>query len=271
MKEHARRISADDLFRPESKPMDEKTACALGGASSAQLVWNTTFKLDNGRFLKWVSRDGDALLSRELEKSNWLAQYVPCPRFTTSGQYKEVIWTISEAIPGRNAVDAAKIVGPERIVEELAKGLRILHDRALSASCPFTLNVKERVAQALDVLASGKLDRSLMDSVAKSLNDQQIKCLLEQVPGGEPDLVVCHGDACCPNFIIGSDGKFAGLVDLAELGIADRWFDIGALLWSIEHNFGPGYEDLFFKEYGVERDERKLLFYRVLWQIESTQ
>ena len=40
------------------------------------------------------------------------------------------------------------------------------------------------------------------------------------------DLVVCHGDACNPNFLLADDGNFTGYVDLGGLGVADRWADL---------------------------------------------
>jgi kanamycin kinase len=40
--------------------------------------------------------------------------------------------------------------------------------------------------------------------------------------------------------------------------------------WSVDYNFGPGWEDEFFKVYGIERDEKRTSFYRVLWENEGT-
>lgn len=38
---------------------------------------------------------------------------------------------------------------------------------------------------------------------------------------------------------------------------------------SLEYNFGPGWEDEFFKVYGIERDEERISFYRLLWDNED--
>jgi kanamycin kinase len=38
---------------------------------------------------------------------------------------------------------------------------------------------------------------------------------------------------------------------------------------SITWNLGPGYEDLFFEEYGVEKDSERLEFYRLLYDLVS--
>jgi kanamycin kinase len=68
------------------------------------------------------------------------------------------------------------------------------------------------------------------------------------------ELVVCHGDACAPNTLVTSDGRWSGHVDLGLLGVADRWADIAVAAWSTEWNFGPGWEPLLLDSYGIARD-----------------
>jgi hypothetical protein len=58
-------------------------------------------------------------------------------------------------------------------------------------------------------------------------------------------------------------------VDLGELGVADRWWDLAVATWSITWNFGPGYEDLFLASYGAVRDDARTRFYRLLYDLVS--
>ena len=81
-------------------------------------------------------------------------------------------------------------------------------------------------------------------------------------------VVVCHGDYCPPNVMV--EGWVAtGYVDLGELGLADRWWDLAVATWSATWNLGPGYEDLFLRDYGVERDYHRVEFYRLLYDLVS--
>ncbi len=87
--------------------------------------------------------------------------------------------------------------------------------------------------------------------------------------GGPPEVdrpVVCHGDACVPNTLIDAGGSFAGHVDLGSLGVADRWADLAVAAWSMEWNFGPGYDGLVYEGYGVTPDPVRIA-YRLLWDL----
>jgi kanamycin kinase len=80
------------------------------------------------------------------------------------------------------------------------------------------------------------------------------------------DLVVCHGDYCLPNVLV-ADGRASGFVDLGELGVADRWWDLAVGSWSITWNLGPGWEESFLHAYGVSRDEGRIAFFRLLYDL----
>ena len=68
-------------------------------------------------------------------------------------------------------------------------------------------------------------------------------------------LVVCHGDACCPNTLLGPAWAcWLAHVDLGGLGTADRWADLAVATWSTAWNYGPGWEPVLLDAYGVEPD-----------------
>lgn len=73
---------------------------------------------------------------------------------------------------------------------------------------------------------------------------------------GDEDLVVCHGDACNPNWLLG-----IGTVDLGELGVDDRWADIARAVQSLAWNGMAGQETAFLQGYGTGLDEEKFSGY----------
>jgi kanamycin kinase len=80
--------------------------------------------------------------------------------------------------------------------------------------------------------------------------------------------MITHGDYCVPNNVF-DRGRLSGFVDLGDLGVADRWRDLAVATWSLERNIGPGWEDLFLRTYGVERDPSRTRFYRLLYDLAS--
>lgn len=91
----------------------------------------------------------------------------------------------------------------------------------------------------------------------------------ERIGEPPPDdrLVVCHGDACMSNTLIGPDGAWSAHVDMGRLGVADRWADISVGYDNTVWNVGPGYQDLFLEAYGVDPDVDRLRYYRELNEI----
>jgi kanamycin kinase len=81
-------------------------------------------------------------------------------------------------------------------------------------------------------------------------------------------IVVCHGDYCPPNALMHSR-RVVGYVDLGELAIADRWWDLAVATWSTTWTFGPGLESVFLDTYDVELDAKRQAFYRLLFDIAS--
>ena len=71
--------------------------------------------------------------------------------------------------------------------------------------------------------------------------------LLEQRPAGgdarAADLVVCHGDACLPNFLADPDSlQVTGMIDVGRLGVADRHLDLALAVRSMsDTTLNPSY------------------------------
>ena len=85
------------------------------------------------------------------------------------------------------------------------------------------------------------------------------------------DVVVCHGDLCLPNVLIDPQTfEVTGLIDLARLGVADRYVDLAIATRSMalhpaNTQFGPAMADRFLHAYGVPgADDTKIAFYRLL-------
>lgn len=220
----------------------------LAGGDEVEVVWRNelgglTFRSvgqQGTRYIKWQRHAGvpaaqraDVDLTVESEKLRWAGQFVSVPCVVACGADEDAAWLVTEAIDAIPACDPRWRAAPTIAVRAVAAGLRRFHNAMPVDRCPYRGSWPSRVAP---------------------------------MPAAESP-VVCHGDPCVPNTLMNSAGECAGHVDLARLGVADRWADLAIATYSISWavNFAESYDDLFFQVYGIDPDPKRIRFYRELW------
>jgi kanamycin kinase len=207
-----------------------------------------TFRAGSGsgaRYIKWGPRHPEWDVAGEAERLAWAGTFTPVPRVLEVGGDTAHAWLVTAALPGDSAVAPRWIADPATAVRAVGEGLRALHDALPIDSCAFDWNVPGRIARAAE--------RGI-----------RVAAALREPPPADL-LVVCHGDACCPNTLIDESGRWSAHVDLGALGVADRWADIAVASMSTEWNYGPGWADALVAAYGVAPDRERLTYYRALW------
>lgn len=221
-------------------------------AAGAQLtpVWRNghgglTFRTDDDRYIRWGPRQLETSFAAEAKRIEWATPFTPVPHVLELGGDETHEWCVTAALPGLSAVDPRWVAEPATAVRAIGEGLRALHDALPVADCPFDWGVRQRMT----------------DAAARGI---RIPAHLRTAPDIDR-LVVCHGDACAPNTLIGADGTWSGHVDLGALGVADRWADIAVAAMSTEWNYGPGWEDALVEAYGLAPDPVRMIYYQDLW------
>ncbi len=187
-----------------------------------------TYQVGAGRdreFVKTATPDWAHHLVAEADRLRWAAAYIRVPRVLAAG----VGWLHTAGVPGRSAVDPRWTADPRTAARAIGAGLRLLHDALPVDDCPF--------GPPPWVTGNGPADR----------------------------LVVCHGDACAPNTLIGDDGRCCGHVDLGDLGVADRWADLAVALLSLSWNYEGSWEAELLDAYGVAEDRARIEGFQRLW------
>jgi kanamycin kinase len=223
---------------------------ALARDAALHAVWENgygglTFRTDDARHIKFGPRNPETSFAAEAARLAWAGRYTAVPHVLDLGGDEAHEWLVTETLAGDSAVAPRWVADPATAVRAVGEGLRALHDALPVAACPFDWSVPTRVANA-----AGRGIR-LPDS-------------LRETPPIDR-LVVCHGDACCPNTLLSDDGCWSAHVDLGALGVADRWADIAVASMSTEWNYGPGWVDSLFAAYGIEPDPERIDYYRELW------
>jgi kanamycin kinase len=197
---------------------------------------------DGGRYLKWNPRGTTISLAAERERLLWARPHHPVPEVLDYVADDAGELLVTRALPGDSAVAERWRAEPRTAARAIGEGLRALHEQLPVDDCPFGWAADERL---LACTASARAE----------LGD----------PPPVERLVVCHGDACAPNTLLGADGRWLAHVDFGTLGAADAWADLAVASMSLGWNFGDGWEAEFFAAYGVRPDADRIRFYRALW------
>jgi kanamycin kinase len=234
----------------------------------------TTWRLDapdtdDVHFLKVVRSGHHPTLLDEAARTRWARACLPVADVLDSGADGEVDWMLTRAIAGTDASRHPLKAEPATIVPILARALAAFHAAAPVAACPFDFRIPRALAHARERVRTGIVKpKDLHDEHAHLTVDSALDELERLAPPTE-DLVVCHGDYCFPNVLLDDRGVVTGYVDLGELAVADRWWDVTVGAWSTTWNVGPGWEHVFYEAYGVEPDDERIRFYRLLYDLAS--
>ncbi|MDO4263018.1 MAG: aminoglycoside 3'-phosphotransferase [Deinococcus sp.] len=202
-------------------------------------------------------------LADERERLRWLTGRVPVPAvlgyFADSAQEYLAV----ERVPGIPMSHPDAALHAERMAGLLARALRGLHSLP-ARDCPFTMTLPVSLRLARERVEAGLVDESSFDPGRQGQSAVDLLVELVRHRPQSEDIVVTHGDACLPNFIV--QGEYIeGLVDVGRAGLADRHADLALAVRSIRRNLGARWVDVFLDTYGRELvDNAKLEYYAAL-------
>ncbi|MBV8684536.1 MAG: aminoglycoside 3'-phosphotransferase [Caulobacteraceae bacterium] len=210
-----------------------------------------------------TERAAAASLARETESMVWLAGRARAPKVYWSGVLGEWRVLLSERLPGGPASHLPAAQAEEGLVR-VVHALAALHAMSVT-DCPFDQRLDVKLAAARERVETGVITPDDFTGRNRGQDPREMFRRLEARIPLRQDLVVTHGDASLPNFLVPPDGE-VGLVDLALLGVADRWHDLALFLRSAARNFPQVDAVAILKDhYPLARiDPRRREFYRRL-------
>jgi streptomycin 3"-kinase len=212
-------------------------------------------------------------LRDERDRIAWLARTdLPCPEVVEWHEYDDEC-LVSTAVDGiqANAVSAAAVPA---LLKSLARVISRLHaipvetcpfDRGLSVTLPIAENVVRRGAVNPDYLHPSDRQTPPAELLASLQAERDRLQRLERA-----DRVVCHGDACLPNFLVDPETfECVGLIDLGRLGVADRYLDLSVIAANLssgeDPQFSPADAGVVLRTYGLaDPDPDRLRRYQLL-------
>jgi aminoglycoside 3'-phosphotransferase-2 len=203
-----------------------------------------------------------AEIAREAAALRWLEGRADAAPLLWSGEVagRPAMLTVALAGAPLHALspDAAE-AGAIAALRALAR----LHALPIGA-CPFDERLEVKLAEARRRVELGEIEIDRMDPENAGVSPAAIIAdLIAHRPASE-DLVVTHGDASWPNFILRPDGEVA-IIDLGRFGVADRHQDLALFVRSARRNFpDQDIDALLARHYPVAASPAKLAYYRQL-------
>lgn len=208
-------------------------------------------------------------LNAEKERLFWLQGRLPVPQVLYYGEAHSKAYLLLSEIPGKISCAEVFKVDLPRLVKNLARSLRMIHNLPI-ADCPFDHRLPNVLAQAKFHIENGLVDESDFDDERVGLSAETVfqQLLTRQTSLAPQDLVLTHGDFCLPNVLLDPFSyEVTGFIDLGRAGVADRYQDLALATRSLAYNWGTEWVEMFFAEYGIPAPQinwPKVEFYRLL-------
>lgn len=229
---------------------------------------------DGRAYAKTASGEARDELVDERDRLAWLATTeLPAAEVVEWVDDGETATLTTTALPGVPLSDLPASAA-DGAAGSLGAFLRRLHATSRDA-CPFERWLPTTTARARIRVDQGLVEADDFDDVRRGHRVEDAhELLISQRPRAErletADLVVCHGDACLPNFLADPETlEITGMVDVGRLGLADRHLDLALATRSMSDTglnpaFGTAAADALLAAYGGPVDPWRLDFYRLL-------
>ena len=202
----------------------------------------------------------------------WLQGRLPVPEVLVSESADGVNYLLMSRLEGSMACAPENMRQPEKTVELLAEGIRMLRTVDLSdLPHPPTLNGTDvRLEEARLRIEQGTAPDDGKHIREFGSAEKAFEWLLAHRPKDE--IVFSHGDYCLPNVLF-CNGRVSGFLDLGQCGAADAWYDISQCQNSLYNNFNgvfdgvtwPGWKKSMLPDaLGIENDEETVRFHLLL-------
>ena len=153
----------------------------------------------------------------------------------------------------------------------MAETLKALHSLPV-ASCPFSRRLADMGAIARDVVGRNAVNPEFLSPQDKGRPPAGLLAEIEteapqRLEQEKADLVICHGDACMPNFMVDPETlRCTGLIDLGRLGLADRHADFALMLANARESWetreqAQSARQILVNINGLTEDDGRLGFY----------
>lgn len=212
-----------------------------------------------------------AQVAHEHHRLRWLTGRIPVAAIVAFTDSHDDPWLVladeqaPSLAPSRTpALPAAPLTDPATVGTVMGQLLRRLHSLPIQ-ECPFDSRIPVTVDQARKHVEADQVDPADFDDDHRHATPSE---LLDRLTARQPsmeDLVVTHGDFTPANVLIRPD-RSPVLIDVAGLGVADRYRDLAIAHRDLSEDYGDQGIAAFVTAYGLASplDPERQYWYRLL-------
>lgn len=200
-------------------------------------------------------------LSRESISLDYLEDKVIVPEKVFYEKYNGMSYLLTKSLNGimlcDDYFDDHIMEGIDIIVEAFNALYNIDYsDCVIDETIPVKI---KRIEENIGLIKEENIKKEILDRFHTK------QAILKYLKGNMPKQIIgfTHGDMSLPN-IYACNGHFSGLLDTEDAGLSDIYYDLVVCEMSIERNYGKEYVDVFYEKLGIEKDEFKSDYYRIL-------
>lgn len=216
------------------------------GHSSSE-VYELQLKDGTKAILKVQYLSGRNSLKEEYERNKWLEGKLNVPKVY---YYKELNGIEYYLMEKKDGVSAHKV---ENFASLVGENLKQIHSIDIT-NCPFKNNSTDNLLK----IAIDKID-IILPTILEIYPEMNKEIIIDFLKNNKPtDSVLVHGDYSLPNILI-NDNREVGLIDLGDVSISTKYFDLYYLKKSFARNKKIGCFKEFLESYGLsEIDEKSM-------------
>lgn len=214
---------------------------------SVSNVFKVKLKLeDKYAILKIQTLSSRTTLEDEYKRLKWLEERQDIPKIYYWNKIKNKMYLLMEFKEGTPSCDC------EDIGFQVGKKLKDFHNIDIK-ECKFTNS-------SVDIILKKCMNNidSILPQVKEILPGYNKEKVIEFLEINKPkDVVVIHGDYSLPNILISE--KEINLIDLRDLSISTKYYDLYYAIKSFERNNKENEIDDFLRGYGISQLEDKYM------------
>ncbi len=216
------------------------------GHSSSE-VYELKLKDSTNAILKVQYLSGRNSLKEEYERNKWLEGKLNVPKVY---YYKELNGIEYYLMEKKDGVSAHKV---ESFASLVGENLKQIHSIDIT-NCPFKNNSTDNLLK----IAIDKID-IILPTILEIYPEMNKEIIIDFLKNNKPtDSVLVHGDYSLPNILI-NDNREVSLIDLGDVSISTKYFDLYYLKKSFARNKKIGCFKEFLESYGLsEIDEKSM-------------